>query len=321
VVELIEGDELVYSATSGSITQFLYYRIKMEGSLSGECVKTGEMQYSDNTSVDPRVNSKTCKKIGAASMVIVPLFRKGKCVGVLKLVSNLTRAFSDHDRQTLQLMAGLLGGALGQQLEMEARRRAETHLRYTALHDALTGLPNRQLFYDRLSSTLMRHQRSKQLFAVMYMDIDYFKKINDTYGHKVGDEVLRAFSIRVQSCLRATDTVARLGGDEFAVILDSITTSEAAELVANKILDAMRTEFKCEGHVFTVHTSIGIRIVREGDEHADMLVKQADDALYDAKKSGRNCLSIAEENQDTLDMALAARSLLAEADVMSGRML
>lgn len=295
VVELVEGDEMVYAATSGSVAQYQYFRLKMEGSLSGICIESGEIQYSENTSIDKRVNYKACKTIGAASMMAVPLLRKGKGVGVLKLVSHQRGAFGDRDRQTLQLMAGMLGGALGQQLEMDARRRAEKHLRFAALHDTLTGLPNRQLFYDRLSSVIARQQRSQKCFAVMYMDIDHFKQINDTYGHSVGDDVLRMFASRVQSSIRVTDTVARLGGDEFAVILDEIASPEAASMVAEKILDAMRGEFQSEGHTLAVHTSIGIKIVMGGGtpREADALVREADEALYEAKRRGRNRLQVA----------------------------
>lgn len=300
VVELMEGDELVYAATSGSVMQYLYFRLKVKDSISGLCMESGEIQYSDNTSVDKRVNREACKTIGAASLMAVPLLRKGKTVGVLKLVSNQTHAFGDRDRQTLQLMAGMLGGALGQQLEMDARTRAEKHLRFAALHDTLTGLPNRQLFYDRLSSVIARQKRSRKSFAVMYMDIDHFKHINDTYGHGVGDEVLRGFAIRVQSCIRVTDTVARLGGDEFAVILDEIASPEVASVVAAKIIDAMRAEFHAEGHIFNVHTSIGIRIVMGGGviPLADALVREADEALYQAKRNGRNCVHVARAHSE-----------------------
>ncbi len=151
--------------------------------------------------------------------------------------------FSEADIQTLRLMAGLLGGALGQQLEMEQRRELEEKLRHVAQHDVLTQLPNRALFYDRLQQAILRSVRNKSILGLLYLDIDYFKNVNDTHGHDVGDKLLQSFSSRIRNLFRATDTFARLGGDEFTL---------------------------------------------EPDE----LIRQADSALYEAKRAGRNGFKI-----------------------------
>lgn len=292
-IELLEEDEMVYRAVSGTVAGFKDLRLKAFGSLSGLSVQRNEILHSEDTSLDLRVNVEACRRIQAASMVVVPLSRRGQTVGVLKIVSKRPGAFQDHDVQTLQLLAGLLGGALGQQLEVEGRRQAEDALRYLAMHDSLTGLPNRKLFHDRLEQALARRRRSKHYLALLYMDIDHFKNINDTYGHAVGDLLLKSFSARITDVLRASDTLARLGGDEFTVIAEKLSDPRDAELIGRKIVESMSSPFELGSVTITVSSSIGIA-VNDGDPvDADDFIRQADEALYEAKRAGRNTYSFA----------------------------
>jgi diguanylate cyclase (GGDEF)-like protein/PAS domain S-box-containing protein len=178
---------------------------------------------------------------------------------------------------------------VGMNSDISSRVQMQEQLTHQANHDLLTGLPNRGLFHDRLKQAIARSRRSSSQMAVMYLDIDKFKSINDTLGHDVGDELLKAFSQRLADCVRGTDTVARMGGDEYAVILESIGARENGCRIAEKIVTSMRPEFKLGGHALSISTSLGIAFYDGSGELApDTLVKQADTALYSAKAAGRN---------------------------------
>jgi len=177
----------------------------------------------------------------------------------------------------------------GTNADIDFRKLAEEKLAHQAHHDALTGLPNRILFHDRLSQVMARARRHKSLMAVMYLDIDKFKNINDTLGHAMGDALLKDFARRLTSCVRAVDTVARLGGDEFAVILEQLGGHDDGCRIAEKIVAAMRPEFTLEYRTLTITTSVGVAFYQGADDiPPDQLVKKADEALYAAKGAGRN---------------------------------
>ncbi len=293
VVELIEGNEMVYRAASGTVAPYIGLRLASENSLSGLCVRTGEMLISADTASDPRVDAAACRKVGAASMLVVPLRRLDSTIGVVKVVSDRTHAFDEYKMDMLHMMTALLGAALGQQLEIERRRQLEVQLSHMAQHDTLTELPNRALFTDRLEQALARRARNDGVLALMYFDIDHFKVINDSYGHSIGDALLRAFAIRVKAQVRAGDTLARLGGDEFALVAEDLRDLKNAEELAAKIITAMRDGFMLEGHDIRVSTSIGIALVF-ADTQADVasVIHRADLAMYAAKKAGRNTFQI-----------------------------
>jgi diguanylate cyclase (GGDEF)-like protein len=178
---------------------------------------------------------------------------------------------------------------IGINTDITQRKEAALRIEHQAKHDSLTGLPNRATFYDRLTHALSRVQRSKALMAVMYLDIDRFKGINDSLGHAVGDLLLKDFAQRLAYCVRAVDTVARMGGDEFAIILDEIRHRDDGCRIAAKIVLEMEPEFPLEHHTVSVTTSVGIAF-HDGTEamSADQLVRAADAALYEAKNKGRN---------------------------------
>ena len=208
-------------------------------------------------------------------------------VGVLKIISNLPYAFNAQDLETLQLMASFLGNALGQQLEMEQRQAQETQLRDLAEKDALTGLPNRVLLNDRLMHAMSLSKRNTNLLALMYMDIDHFKQVNDTYGHGAGDALLQGFAIRVQSTIRASDTFGRLSGDEFIIIAENLQDIGGAAVIAKKVISALHTPFMLGEQPLKASTSIGIAIYNSADLSPADLIQQADEALYEAKRTGR----------------------------------
>jgi diguanylate cyclase (GGDEF)-like protein len=169
--------------------------------------------------------------------------------------------------------------------DVSERRRAEARIAHMAHHDALTGLPNRLLFRERMEQAFARLRRYDEPFAILCLDLDCFKNINDTLGHPVGDALLRAVGTRLRSCMRETDTVARLGGDEFAILLADADRSDAVAAAAQRILDIIAEPLN--GQLAKVCASIGIAVAHCDAEGPDQLLKNADTALYRAKAEGR----------------------------------
>lgn len=164
----------------------------------------------------------------------------------------------------------------------------QARLQRQAYYDTLTGLPNRMLLLDRLEHAIARARRSNQWVAVVFLDLDRFKVINDSLGHNVGDALLQAVAERLQSILRQQDTIARLGGDEFVVLLEELPQAELAERIGRKILETMQSALQVGEHELYVNTSIGISLFPRDGEDAQTLLKCADTALYRVKEQGRN---------------------------------
>lgn len=171
-------------------------------------------------------------------------------------------------------------------------RMAEGRLRQLAYHDALTGLPNREMFRQRFEQALGWADRNQRLVALLFIDLDGFKQINDTLGHDVGDQLLQAVARRLTGCLRSSDVVARLGGDEFTVLLPAIPTAQDASRVAEKILATLSQSFMFSDREVAVTASVGISIYPLHSQDADELMKQADIAMYQSKEAGKNCYAV-----------------------------
>jgi diguanylate cyclase (GGDEF)-like protein/PAS domain S-box-containing protein len=182
---------------------------------------------------------------------------------------------------------GEVTGVAGNLHEVTERKRLEERLQHDALHDPLTGLPNRALFTDRLAQALERaKRRPDQLFAVMFLDLDRFKAVNDTRGHAAGDELLKALARRLQECLRGVDTVARLGGDEFAFLIEEVEGPADATRAASRILADVGAPFEIEGQAVEATASIGITLGPRHYEQATDMLRDADVAMYRAKAQG-----------------------------------
>lgn len=438
VVEMAEGNDMVYRAAIGTASPYVGIRLQMDNSLSGLCVQSREVLICNDTESDPRVNLEACRRVHARAMVVAPLFHQGKPIGVLKIMGQEPNAFNERDVQTLQLMAGLIGAAIGHQSDYDTKRRllnerteainalqkeiehrilveeavranesrtrniidssydafiaidsdgiiidwnqqaevifgwtrqeslgvalgeliipqkfrqahsegmlrflttgkgpvldqrielvalrcngeefpveltirsiqhlgqyefcaflrditerreTERRLLYLAQNDQLTGIPNRSLFNDRIHEAMKRTRRNKSLMALMYLDIDYFKSINDGYGHKVGDGLLKEFARRLRASVRTTDTVARLGGDEFTIIMENLKNPVDAEHLAAKIIEHIRQEVQIDEVQLHITTSIGIAFFSDDELDPDQLINNADKALYRAKEAGRD---------------------------------
>jgi diguanylate cyclase (GGDEF)-like protein len=220
---------------------------------------------------------------------------------ILRALQGETLMFEEHDEsdgveRTLEVTyipqlgedgAAVVGFHVMRQ-DITSQKREKKRLLKLSQVDALTGLTNRAGFQQKLAAAMNESAEDGHLMAVMYMDIDRFKPVNDTYGHNVGDQLLKAFSARLTHTLRASDTIARLGGDEFTIIMEKITRREDASITAAKIVSAMQAPFELEGATVSVSASIGLTFYQDGALDPEALLKQADMLLYQAKQAGRN---------------------------------
>lgn len=172
--------------------------------------------------------------------------------------------------------------------DITKRKQAEERIIFLAHFDAVTKLPNRTLFYDRLEQSIAQAQRYKQKLAILFLDLDGFKKVNDNFGHCTGDGLLKAVAERLNETARSMDTVARVGGDEFVFILNDVGQAENAATVAKKVVESLARPFAIHGNICSIGGSIGISIFPDDTENMETLVKQADDAMYLAKSKGKN---------------------------------
>ena len=168
------------------------------------------------------------------------------------------------------------------------RKRSERYINHLAHYDGLTNIPNRRLMYDRLRQAIARSRRDRKMVAILFLDLDHFKNINDTLGHAAGDLLLSGVASRLSGITRSADTVARLGGDEFALIIPEIVKTEHVATLAGKILETLRPPFMVEGHELNVSASMGISLYPADGSDAETLLKNADVAMYGAKQRGRN---------------------------------
>lgn len=170
----------------------------------------------------------------------------------------------------------------------EVAEQSAARMSYMAEHDFLTGLPNRSLLTDRLTQSIALAQRHSKKVALMFMDLDHFKHINDTLGHAVGDQLLQSVAKRLQACVRGSDTVSRQGGDEFVVLLTEVEQAQDAALTAEKLIESMVEPHHIDGHRLLTTLSVGICLYPDDGKDAEAVVKNADTAMYHAKKNGRN---------------------------------
>ena len=180
--------------------------------------------------------------------------------------------------------------------DISARKRAEDKIRHLAHHDALTGLPNRFLFGDRLDEAITRAHRHNSTLALMFLDLNKFKPINDTFGHAVGDKILIAIGERLKSTTRASDTVSRVGGDEFVVILEEVNSEDQVCKIAEKIISTINQPIEIDADQHSLSVSIGISIFPDHTKEADKLIHLADLAMYEAKRGSQKSYKIFESD-------------------------
>jgi diguanylate cyclase (GGDEF)-like protein/PAS domain S-box-containing protein len=240
---------------------------------SGEAHQNEEV-FTDADGVTHHTETKRSLHRDAAGNVFL--------VGIIRDITQRKRMEEELKRTAAELLRS------NAELQKSASR-----LNHFANHDSLTGLPNRKLFYEQLQQAIQWAADRHQLIGVLFLDLDGFKEINDSKGHNVGDLVLKTVAARLSGCLRGSDTVSRLGGDEFTVILPAIPSAQDAARVAEKVLSTLSRPFVFEGDTVSVTTSIGISLYPNDAQDAEILVKAADGAMYQAKQHGKSCYKFA----------------------------
>ena len=266
VVEIPDGDELVCRAASGTAETFVGRHEPGATAIAGLALRTGETLVCDDTETDGRVDPEACRRVGARSLVAVPLRHDAHTSGVLTVYSAGRTAFRPEHVRVLTLLADMIGSAL-------ARGELLEKLNRLALTDELTGLANRRSWHDHLEHALARARRSGEPLSVVVLDLNGFKQINDTQGHAAGDRLLRTVSAYWSSVLRDSDILGRIGGDEFAVILEQTDGATAAR-IAQRLDAGLRAG--------SVTASSGAATWNRRED-AEGLVSRADAAMYERK--------------------------------------
>lgn len=250
--------------------------------LPGMVFERGEPVFLHLTSgVDNFKRTKIVEGAGILFGFGIPLLVRDEVAAVIEFFSMNTM---EPDASTLEVMSHI-GTQLGRVIE---RENAKEELDFLATHDPLSHLPNRKLFSDRLQQAITNIGRNNSLAAVLFVDLDQFKRINDTLGHTIGDLVLREISKRLQACVRAGDTVARWGGDEFTLLFENIVNIRNINGICHKVLNAVSKPFHINGKELHISTSIGVTVAPADGDNAELLLKNADIAMYRAKEKGRN---------------------------------
>ena len=281
-IELAEGEEMVYRAAAGRAECSLGLRLDRASSLSGLCVARGEVLRCDDAETDPRADREACRRVGLRSMVVVPLRHAGVTVGVLKAMSAEPAHFREAGIAVLGLLSELVGAAM-----YHATRYESDDLFHKATHDGLTGLANRSLFMDRLHTALAQSQRDGRPGALLIIDMDGLKQINDTHGHRMGDLALVELGRRLRECARSADTVARLGGDEFAMLLRPVAPDAGVEALVARVTQQIGAPFRTEGLVLALHASIGAAVFPAEAGDGAALLELADQRMYANKRSAK----------------------------------
>lgn len=257
------------------------------GSLIAEVIRSGEALLLTAEQMLAKMGTEASQH--ALDWLGVPLISGTATIGALVLQSYCGSVrYNEQGKELLQFVSSQVAAAI-------ERKRTHSRLEFLAQYDQLTELPNRALFLDRLRSSLHRAQRDSLRLAILYLDMDHFKHINDTYGHTTGDHLLREVAHRLRQCVRETDTVGRLGGDEFAVLLDNIGRQEDATLVAEKILVNLSAPYLLDGKMLISAPSLGIAVYPEHGQNDLQLIRHADEAMYVAKRSGGKRYIVVEE--------------------------
>jgi diguanylate cyclase (GGDEF)-like protein len=244
--------------------------------------------FVENAHASRLIPPELVEELGLQSYVAVPLLSASRPLGlVLCSHTSAPRTWTPEERQ-LVVQIALEGSLVVENAVLRAAEQESlSRLTHQAFHDSLTKLPNRALFSDRLQHALDRMTRRQESIAVLFLDLDEFKPVNDSFGHDAGDRLLIAVGRRLQGCLRPEDTIARLGGDEFTVLLEDITDVRYAIRVAERIAEALKEPFEINGQETSVTASIGIAVGTGREATPDDLVRSSDIAMYEAKRNGK----------------------------------
>lgn len=289
IVSLTDADRHIVKSSIGLQGRSkVWRRVPLALSYSREAVASGKpVIIGDATEAAAAVGHKVSPD-GVAYAVAPLITNHGFVLGTICAVDPSPRAWTDAETGCLMDIANSLVAELELSSDVLAKRATQEHLLYSTLHDALTGLPNRSLLVERIRHAMRRTSRHPEdIFAVLFLDLDRFKEVNDNLGHFAGDELLRAVARRLEACLRPEDTVARLSGDEFAILLESIAEISDAGRVAERIEEALSFPINLGGAEITTSASMGIVTSSLAQDQPEQLLRSADMAMYRAKAAGR----------------------------------
>ena len=244
------------------------------GTALAEVIRSGRALLTGSRAAGSRAEADRKDWLG------VPLISQDGVTGALAVQAYSGHVhYTEEDRDLLQFVSTQIAAAI-------ERKRTETRLRHMARHDPLTDLPNRMLFHDRFDMALKRARRDNEYLALLYLDLDGFKEVNDNFGHELGDRLLREVAQRLVKCVRDSDTIGRMGGDEFTVLLANVHRPACAGIIADKIRAALGAPFDIQGHRLAISASIGAAVYPDDGEDIDRLFRRADADMYAAKRCG-----------------------------------
>jgi len=257
---------------------------------TGTAIRMGETVINQNILTDPKMAlwREAAIRRGYQSSIALPLISNKRVFGALNIYSDESDAFVKEEIVLLEELANDLAYGIQTLRTRAEHEAAKKKLEFLAHHDPLTGLPNRLLLRDRFAQAAALANRERSGVAVLFLDLDNFKHVNDSLGHTIGDQLLIRAVERIHICIRDTDTISRQGGDEFIILLTNIHDLATIDAVAQKIIDAFVEPFYIDNHTLTISFSIGISLFPDDGSDFDTLLKQADTALYQAKDAGRN---------------------------------
>jgi len=290
IVSLVDDDRHVVKSSVGLTGRSRVWRkVPLALRYAREVVSTGRPAFISNRPENkPDVEPDGATTDGVAYAVAPITLSDGQTIGTICVIDTSPHAWTHLEVNALMDIGSLIVTELELRSDLSVKRQTQEHLLYSTLHDALTGLSNRSLFTERLRHAMRRSARHPDdLFAVLFLDLDRFKEVNDNLGHFVGDELLRAVARRLEACLRPEDTVARLSGDEFAILLESITDTSDAGRVAERIEEALSFPINLAGAEVTTSASMGIVTSSMAHDQPEQLLRSADMAMYRAKAAGR----------------------------------
>jgi diguanylate cyclase (GGDEF)-like protein len=285
-VGLVDGGSIVYRAAVGTPLTPLGLRLSREASLTGLCLSSSRSLVCQDSETDPRVDREACRANGMKSMAVAPLVNAGEAIGVIMVGSTRPNAFCERDLRILDLMSEMVATAMHRASALGADA-----LYHRATHDPLTDVANRALFYDRLRQALAQADRNGSGVAVLIIDLDDFKTINDSFGHRAGDAALVEAARRLMRASRRSDTVARLGGDEFGVVLTSVGDREVAVSQAARVEEGLNAPFEFGGGKIPLGASVGLASFPDDGELPEALIELADRSMYLAKSLRRRVVA------------------------------
>ncbi|HUR18061.1 MAG TPA: EAL domain-containing protein [Acidimicrobiales bacterium] len=284
---LIEHDDELHTVTAVGNDGAQQARVKLGEGIAGAVAATMQPLLVNGQPDSSRFPGLQARKKGVSSAMCVPLIHHDNALGVLNVNADETRIFSEYDLRALSLFAEQAASTIAKARLFETQRQQAEQLAHIAFHDPLTGLANRVLFVDRAAQALSRAKRHPAAVAVLFVDLDRFKLVNDSLGHAAGDELLAAAAGRLKAVVRPTDTLARFGGDEFVVLCEGLAGEIEAVGVAARIEEAFSEPFQLTAGQARVTASVGIALASDPKDEPEALVRDADTAMYRAKQRGR----------------------------------